>query len=99
MAGKIANNLKAIRKEYGLTQGEFADILGVKRSTYAHQEKNGIPMKYLYRYSEIIFNKFGIRLEKLVSNDFEVQRKYNKEDIINSIKIIEEHLKRIENNL
>lgn len=39
----LAQNLIKLRKAYGLTQEQVANILKIKRSTYAYYERNIIP--------------------------------------------------------
>ena len=91
MADKITEKLKAIRKENKLTQAEFAEILGVNRSTYAHQERNGIPSGSLYNYAQIIFDKFSISLGELIDSEFNNDSN-SKNKIIKAIAIIEKQL-------
>ncbi len=93
MGDKIVEKLKKFRKENGFTQEQFSAILGVKRTTYAHQEKNGIPTKYLEIYSTVLYDKFGITFEELVNP--EVKRNRTNDDIINAISIIEQQLREI----
>ena len=41
MDKKFNENLRALRKERGLTQSQIADALGIKLNTYSHMELDG----------------------------------------------------------
>lgn len=51
----LANNLKRLRKQYGKTQQQIADIINTSQSSYAHYEnaRNLIPLNFLYNLSKI----------------------------------------------
>jgi transcriptional regulator with XRE-family HTH domain len=60
-------SLLVLRANYGLTQSEFANIIGVSRETIINWEA-GInqPRK---KYLEAISNKFGVSISWLFSNN------------------------------
>ncbi len=64
----INKNLKALRKYSGLTQEQMGNIIGVKRSTYAHKETYGN-----FKFEEIqkFARHFLISTETLFSEDFD----------------------------
>ncbi len=51
----LATNLKKMRKQYGKTQQEIADIINTSQSNYAHYEntRNLMPLSFLYNLSKI----------------------------------------------
>lgn len=61
----IAENLKALRKEKGWTQSEFARQLGVKRSLIgAYEEGRADPR---ISFLQLICEKFGLTMDKLIT--------------------------------
>lgn len=42
----IASNLKFLRKKSGLTQQQFADLMGIKRASVGAYEENRADPKY-----------------------------------------------------
>jgi len=68
----IAENLKALRKEKGWTQSEFARQLGVKRSLIgAYEEGRADPR---ISFLQLVCDKFGLSLDKLISQPLDEQR-------------------------
>ena len=51
----LATNLKKMRKQYGKTQQQIADIINTSQSSYAHYEnaRNLMPLCFLYNLSKI----------------------------------------------
>ena len=81
----------------------IAEKLGIKRSTYAHQEKNGIPTKYLPLYSNIIMEEFGYSVDFLINNELCVSQKsensFGNAAIISALEIIEQQIKEIKEKI
>lgn len=64
---KINANIKFIRKQKGLTQQAFANLIGIKRSSLgAYEEGRAKPN---YKTIENIAKKFNISIEKLFTQD------------------------------
>lgn len=87
--------IKYLREELEITQTEFADKLGVKRSAYSLWEinKNVIPLIYLNKISNI----YNINIDYLANLSNEKNVKFNKIEI-DKIKIGKNiRLARIEN--
>ena len=62
---KISSNIKFLRKKKNLTQQQFADILGIKRSMVgAYEEDRASPKMDNIKQ---IANYFGITVDELVS--------------------------------
>lgn len=62
---KISSNIKFLRKKWNLTQQQFADILGIKRSMIgAYEEDRASPKMDNMKQ---IANYFGITVDELVS--------------------------------
>ena len=74
MQDYLCKNLRYLRKLNRLTQAEFADKLGIKRSTYANQEKYGISGKKLSIYSDAILKEFGYSIDFLIKNDLQKEQ-------------------------
>ena len=67
----VNKNLRFLRKEYGYTQSEFAQKIGVKRpSIGAYEENRAEPKIATLR---IIADIFNITLEQLINQDLELQ--------------------------
>ena len=51
----LANNLKKLRKQYGKTQQQIADIINTSQSSYAHYENARylMPLNFLYNLHKI----------------------------------------------
>ena len=51
----LATNLKRLRKQYGKTQQQIADVINTSQSSYAHYEnaRNLMPLSFLYNLSKI----------------------------------------------
>ena len=66
----IADNIKKIRQEYGLTQDEFADKLGVSRSVIANLEYGRLqnPEKKMPLF-RLISKTFEIPVEWILADD------------------------------
>ncbi len=97
MQSFLCKNLKYLRKTHRINQEKFADKLGIKRSTYAHQEKNGISGKMLPRYSKVVLREFGYSIDYLIENDLQsggtkIEIIDEKNEIIESLKEIEEKI-------
>ncbi len=60
----LANNLKRLRKQSGLTQHTVADALGIERSRYAHYESGTTPTADNLRKLARVFN---ITIDELLS--------------------------------
>ncbi|MEG2458004.1 MAG: helix-turn-helix transcriptional regulator [Bacilli bacterium] len=100
---KIGDYLKKIRLDNNLTQEDFAKRLNIKRSTYAHYEKNvREPTKDTL---DIIANEFNVDIVELISTDNSKTKKltsskkaeelfkkfldeYYKDELINGYEII-----------
>lgn len=67
MNSKIANNIKKIRKEQGLSQEEFADKLGVSRQSVSKWESGGAypEMDKVLQICEI----FNLNVDELLNQD------------------------------
>ncbi len=54
----LAKNLKKLRKQYGKTQQQVADIINTSQSSYAHYENARylIPLNFLYNLHKIYKN-------------------------------------------
>lgn len=69
----VNKNLRFLRKEYGYTQSEFAQKIGVKRpSIGAYEENRAEPKIATLR---VIAEKFNVTLEELINSDLELQSK------------------------
>lgn len=66
MQNYLCENLKKLRKRNKLTQEQFAAILGLNRSTYAHHEKCDVPHKYMSLYSNMLLKEFGFKVPELI---------------------------------
>lgn len=57
----LATNLKRLRKQYGKTQQQIADVINTSQSSYAHYEntRNLMPLSFLYNLSKI-YNDLSI---------------------------------------
>lgn len=101
--GFLSENLKYLRKINNLNQDDFAKELGLKRSTYAYQEKMGFSGKSFIILSELVSIKFGYTLDFLIKNDLrankEPTRQTNHTKIITAIEIIEKQLAEIKKQL
>ena len=68
----ICNNLKHLRKQAGLTQEEFAEILGIKRSLLgAYEEKRATPKTELLAF---VADRFDLTLDDLILRDLNEER-------------------------
>lgn len=65
----INQNIKVLRKQMGLTQEKFAELLGIKRSLIgAYEESRAVPpAENLSKLSEL----FGVSLDQLLNHQFE----------------------------
>jgi len=63
----LSKNLKTVRAVMGLNQFEFADLMGVPRTTYAHHEQgNSEPsLSFMQRLIKVT----GKPLESFISSD------------------------------
>ncbi len=61
----LATNLKKMRKQYGKTQQQIADIINTSQSSYAHYEnaRNLMPLSFLYNLSKIYID---ISIDKML---------------------------------
>lgn len=71
--------IRFIREELELTQSEFANSIGAKRSAYSLWElnKNTIPLEYLNKIS----NKYNINIDYLVDLSNERTIAFNKVEV------------------
>lgn len=69
------NRLKKIRKNFGLTQQEFADRLGLKRAAYANYEIGRNTLNY--SYIKLICGEFNINEEWLISGEGDMFKETN----------------------
>ncbi len=92
MQDNFCENLKQLRKSNKLNQEQFAYMLGIKRSTYAHHETHGIPPKYIPLYSEVLSKEFVVKFTELIDKK-EIKNTNN--NLIENIELIEQSLKRI----
>ena len=101
--GYLVENLKYLRKVNNLTQQQFAEKLGIKRSTYAFQESHGFSKKLLPQVLDFVSNEYGYSWEILVKKDLKHYRKKittkPNEEVLEYIEIIEEYLEKIKKKL
>ena len=64
MKNEIGENIKALRKLHGKTQGELAEVLGVKKSLVSNYE-NGYSTPDIYTLVKIA-DYFDVTLDELV---------------------------------
>ncbi len=104
MQNLLCKNLRHLRKLNKLTQADFAQKLGIKRSTYAYWEKSGVPNFQIKQLSDTVFKEFGVTLGSLIDNDLQthdgaplkIDKKF---EIINEIDLLEQKLKEIREKL
>ena len=79
-------SIKNLREESKLTQFDIANLLGIKRATYAsyETERDTIPIKHLNK----LCNYFNISIDYALNLSKEMQYKNNKKDINKQIFII-----------
>ena len=67
-ANLFYKNLKLLRRQKKLTQEEIGEILGIKRSTYAHLEAYGKRIVITPELKRLIA-EFGYSIEELLTTD------------------------------
>lgn len=96
---KIPDRLKEIRRKFGMTQDEFAELIGLKTKTYASYESNTFPNNNAL----IAMANHGINLHWLISGQGEMMidsAKYSKEaiDSYDMIRILDDFSNLISDN-
>jgi transcriptional regulator with XRE-family HTH domain len=68
----LGNNLRMLRKKLNITQEAIAEMLGVKRATYARYETDTTPpIKILTKLGEVL----GVTADELLREDIEYATK------------------------
>ena len=91
-------NLKFLRKSKKITQNQMADMLKIKRSTYARMEKYGKTININHHFAQTVYDLFGYTPEQLLTIELylePVKEEIKYEEIICELNSIANSIKNI----